>query len=275
MKNNVFFSNILDRGASGGIFELLLGYYIQKNGWFLGKPIEQTIYISSLVPNNFSIKYYSSYNKEIVKFKEFKLENININKKEIPFKNTFIKQIIFNSKYYDMAILIKSDKENTYKLIVIQAIISKDKDKRMVKTEHELILRSVKLNIENEFNLNIEKAYFIYVLSKKNGTIEDQETKIDCDNNDIEYIGFNIDVFESNNKYEIDFNKAFITNQFPMHNSASVLVFKNTSKEDELNYLQLKAIIDEKIGSSNVLRDYNENLEALFKNKYDDYKFSE
>ena len=69
------------------------------------------------------------------------------------------------------------------------------------------------------------------------GPTADQETKIDCDNNDIEYIGFNIDVFESNNKYEIDFNKAFITNQFPMHNSASVLAFKNTSKEDELIYL--------------------------------------
>ncbi len=107
------------------------------------------------------------------------------------------------------------------------------------------------------------------------GPTADQETKIDCDNNDIEYIGFNIDVFESNNKYEIDFNKAFITNQFPMHNSASVLAFKNTSKEDELTYLQLKVIIDEKIGSSNVLRDYNENIEALFKNKYDDSKFSE
>ena len=69
------------------------------------------------------------------------------------------------------------------------------------------------------------------------GPIADQETKIDCDNNDIEYIGFNIDLYESNNKYEIDFSKGFITNKFPIHNSASVLAFKNTSKEDELIYL--------------------------------------
>ena len=37
----------------------------------------------------------------------------------------------------------------------------------------------------------------------------------------------------------------------------------------------MKIIIDEKIKSCNVLRDYNENLEALFKKKYDDSKLSE
>ena len=177
-KENLFFSKILDRGACGGIFELLLGYYIQKSGKFLGENIEQTINISSLVPNNYSIIYYSSYHKEINNFKEFKLD-IKNKKKNISFKNTFIKQIIFNSKYYDMAILLKSNKDNTYKLIVIQATIMKDEEKRLTKDEHELILRSVKMNLENEFNIYIEEASFIYVLSKKNGKIEDQETKKD------------------------------------------------------------------------------------------------
>ena len=37
----------------------------------------------------------------------------------------------------------------------------------------------------------------------------------------------------------------------------------------------MKIIIDEKIKSCSVLRDYNENLEALFKKKYDDSKLSE
>ena len=44
----------------------------------------------------------------------------------------------------------------------------------MTRDEHELILRSVKLNLENEYEINIEKAHFIYVLSKKNGEIEDK-----------------------------------------------------------------------------------------------------
>ena len=49
-----------------------------------------------------------------------------------------------------MAILLKSDSDNTYRLIVIQATILKDKEKRLTKKEHELILRSVKMNLENE-----------------------------------------------------------------------------------------------------------------------------
>ena len=273
-EENLFFSRILDRGACGGIFELLLGFYIQKSGSFLGEKIDNTIYISSLVPNNYSIKYYSSnYNKDMKKFIEFKMENSNKKKRKIPFKNTFIKQIIFNSKYYDMAILIKSNKVNIYKLIVIQATILKDKEKRMSKEEHELILRSVKLNLENEYEINIEEGYFIYVLSKNNGEIEDQETKKDCDNNNIEYIGFDIDTFEKDNEYKINYEKAFITKSFPIHNSISLL-FYNKNKEDEINYLKFKPIINKNIELSHELKDYNEYIIKLFKNKYDNSKIS-
>ena len=273
-QENLFFSKILDRGACGGIFELLLGFYIQKCGSFLGEKIENTIYISSLVPNNYSIKYYSSnYNKDSKKFIEFKLENSHKKKRKIPFKNTFIKQIIFNSKYYDMAILIKLNNVNKYKLIVIQATIMKDKEKRMSKEEHELILRAVKLNLENEYEINIEEGYFIYVLSKKNGKIEDQETKEDCDNNNIEYIGFDIDTFEKDNEYKINYEKAFITKSFPIHNSISLL-FYNKNREDKINYLQFKSIIDKNIELSHELKNYNEYIITLFKNKYDNSKIS-
>ena len=270
-KENLFFSKLLDRGACGGIFELLFGFYIQKCESFLGEKIENTIYIPFLVPSNYSIKYYSSkYNKDLNTFKEFKLENNNKKKRKIPFKNTFIKQIIFNSKYYDMAILIKLDENNKYKLIVMQVTIMKDKDKRLLKEEHELILRSVKLNLENEFEINIEEAYFIYVLSKKNGEIEDKETENDCIKNKIEYIGFNIDNFEKDNdKYKIEYEKALITKSFPIHNSISLLLY-NSNKEDEINYLKFKKIIDDNINLSFELNNYNDNIKQLFKNKYND-----
>ena len=273
-QENLFFSNLLDKGSCGGIFELLLGFYIQKSESFLGEKIEQTIYISSLVPNNYSIIYYSSnYNKEIKKFEEFKLKTKE-QKRKIPFKNTFIKQIIFNSKYYDMAILIKSKNNNVYKLIVIQATIMKDKEKRMSKDEHELILRSVKLNLENEFEIYIEEAYFIYVLCKKNGGIIDQETIKDCDENEIEYFGFDIDTFEKDNGYKINNKKAFITNSFPIHNATSLLVSNKSNKGDIINYLTLKSIIDDKLNESKELKDYNEYIKHLFKNKYDDKEFN-
>ena len=152
---------------------------------------------------------------------------------------------------------------------MIQATIMKDKDKRLLKEEHELILRAVKLNLENEFDIDIEEAYFIYALSKKNGEIEDIETKNDCNKNNIEYIGYDIDTFEEdNNEYKINYEKAFITNSFPIHNSISLLVYNN--KEDEINYLKFKRIIDDSIKSSFELKDYNEYIKQLFKNKYND-----
>ena len=271
-QENLFFSKILDRGACGGIYELLLGYYIQTDGSFFGINIEKTIYVSSLVPSNYSIIYYSSYNKKRNFFKEFTLD-IKEKKRKIQFKNTFIKQTIFNSKYYDMAILIKSDKDNTYKLLAIQASIMKDEEKRLTKDEHELILRSVKLNLENEFDIFIEEASFIYVLSKKNGIIEDQETQKNCDINNIEYIGFDInDLENNNNKYKINFDKAFITKLFPIHNAASLLSFSN--KSDELKYLELKAVIDENIRLSKELKDYHIYINNLFKNKYGNMEIS-
>ena len=272
-KENTFLSKILDRGSCGGIFELLLGFFIQKKGSFLGEKIEQTIYISSIVPQNYSITYYSSYKRNINNFKEFKLD-INQKKRIIPFKNTFIKQIIFNSKYYDMAILIKSDKYNTYKLIVIQGTIMKDEEKRLTKEEHELILRSVKMNLENEFNIDIEEAFFIYVLSKKDGKIQDEKTKKDCDNNHIQYIGFDIDDLENNNEYKIDLKNAFITNLFPIHNSASLLAIQKENKSNESEYLKLKIIIDENIKLSQELKDHIEFIKKLFINKYDNSEFS-
>ena len=271
-QENLFFSKILDRGACGGIYELLLGYYIQKNGSFLGINIEQTIYVPSLVPNNYSIIYYS-YSKTKKSFKEFIL-NIKKKKRNIHFKNTFIKQTIFNSKYYDMAILIKSDKENAYKLLVIQATIMKDEEKRMTKDEHELILRSVKLNLENEFDIFIEEASFVYILSRNNGKIEDQETQKDCEKNKIEYIGFDINDLENNNSYNINLDKAFITKLFPIHNAASLLAFSKVNKNDEIKYLKLKAIIDENKSAIKELKDYHIYIKSLFKNKYEDMEIS-
>ena len=272
-KESIFFTNLLDKGASGGLFELLIGYYIQKNGEFLGNKIEKTIYIFSLVPQNYSISYYSSYNKIINNFKEFIFESTG-KKKKIPFKNIFIKQILFNSKYYDMAILIKSKEDNTYDLIVLQVTIKKEKEKRMTKDEHELILRAVKVNLENIFDIIIEKAYFLYVLSKKDGKIEDNETKEDCDKKGIQYIGFNIDSINPIDNFENILDKAFITNTFPVHNSASLLKFSRKDLNDEIKYLKLKEIIDNNLKSCNELNKYLDIVNNIFKNKFSNTNIS-
>ena len=272
-KESILFSNLLDKGASGGLFELLIGYYIQKNGEFLGNKIEKTIYIYSLVPQNYSISYYSSYNKNINNFKELIFET-TAKKKKIPFKNIFIKQILFNSKYYDMAILIKSKVDNTYDLIVLQIAIKKEKEKRLTKDEHELILRAVKINLENHFDIIIEKAYFIYVLSKKDGKIEDNETKEYCDKKGIQYIGFDTDSINPIDNFENVLDKAFITNTFPVHNSASLLKFSNKNLNDEIEYLKLKEIIDNNLKLCNELNKYLDFVNNIFKNKFSDTNIS-
>ena len=132
-----FFKNILDKGLNDGFFKLLVDFYIKNKNTFIVENIEKVYYIQSIIPNKYSINYYSSKSK-IDKFAEFEIKKNN-NKKKIPFKNVYIKQTLFNSKYYDMALLIKScddpNKKN-FHLFSIQATINKDQEKRMIKEEH-------------------------------------------------------------------------------------------------------------------------------------------
>ena len=168
-----------------------------------------------------------------------------------------------------MAILIKAKGEKTYNLIVLQVTIKKEKEKRMTKDEHELILRAVKINLENYYDIKIENAYFIYVLSKKDGSIEDNETKEDCDKRGIQYIGFDIDSYKPIGNYKVDLDKAFITNTFPEHNSASLLKYSKKNLNEEIKYLQLKNIVDENLKSSEELNnDYLIHVKNIFKNKF-------
>ena len=60
-----------------------------------------------------------------------------------------------------------------------------------------------------------------------------------------------------------------ITKSFPIHNSISLLLY-NSNKEDEINYLKFKKIIDDNINLSFELNNYNDNIKQLFKNKYND-----
>ena len=280
-----FFRNFFDKGSNGGFFEILVDYYIKSSKSFIVNDIKKIFYIPSIVPHNYSIKYYSSKRKKD-KFVEFKLKEKKPNekKKKIPFENAYIKQTIFNSKYYDMCILIKTSNElngNTFDIVVIQASIRKESGKRMDKDEHELILGIVKQNIENEFDIKIRKAYFIYVLSQRNKQIEDQDTKKECDNKGIAYLGFDIDAMydlynEKNiNKYIIDLSKAFITELFPVHNSASLLFFPKSMDDMEDDYLELKNMINNNLNDLKQIENNDfEIIKKIFKNKYENKDIS-
>lgn len=141
----------------------------------------------------------------------------------------------------------------------------------MMKEEHELILGATKQNFENEFDIVIDDAYFLYVLSEKNNKIEDENTQKDYDNNGIKYIGFNIEAIQDEkinkkDKYKIDLNSAFITNIFPIHNSASLLYF---DKDSNTEYMLLKYFINEKIKESKEIEErHYDIIKRNFDNKY-------
>ena len=149
-------------------------------------------------------------------------------------KNTYIFQNIFNSKYYDCAILLKTNVPDEYDLILIQITIKKDSDKRFNIHEHEIIISYVKNNIENEFDIKIRKAYFFYILSERNGKIEDLETKNDCDIKGIKYLSYDIENKLLN--YNCKLEDGFITNTFPFHNAISLYNLQGI-KEKEINYI--------------------------------------
>ena len=148
----------------------------------------------------------------------------------------------------------------------------------MMKEEHELILGATKQNIENEFDIVIEDAYFVYVLSEKNNKIEDENTQKDCDNNGIKYIGFNIEAFQDERinkkeKYKIDLNSAFITNSFPIHNSASLLYF---DKDRSTEYILLKDLINGKLKESKEIEERHfDIIKNNFGNKYNSENINE
>ena len=80
-----FFKNIIYSRSSGGFFKILVDYYIKSSKSFLVNDINQTYYISSIVPQNYSIKYYSSKRKTN-QFIEFTLKDKGKKKKKIHMK---------------------------------------------------------------------------------------------------------------------------------------------------------------------------------------------
>ena len=179
-KNTNFLQKILNDAAFGGYFELIVNYYILYNRKIIDINIKQIKYIDSLVPSNYSIKYFSSKRK--VGYKK-KINYLNVFKKKIyhskitlQFEVTFLKQINFNGKYYDFAILVPmagSNTKNEFDLISFQVSIHKPEKKHLSNEEHELILTEVKNNIENEYDIKIKNIYFYYILSYNNNNFVD------------------------------------------------------------------------------------------------------
>ena len=233
MKN---LDNLINLSSEGGIFEILVIYNIISNQKFFEISVPNFIRVKSLVPPNYSIKFFSYRQKEKLFKKGYKNKNDYIlssligekNPEKINLENVafLILQQYSNGKYYDIGILIPSEQNNNefkskkkFKLILLQISIKKDKAKWLTNSEHEINFFFVKNNLENTYNIEIIEGYFFYILKKENNDIIDIKTynanKEKCIFYDLKK-GFtkNIELYNSH---------SFITKKFLIFNSSSLL----------------------------------------------------
>ena len=261
-KEYQIFIDIFSKGVIGGLFEIIVNFAFIKNDFELFNiKIDEITQIDRIVPSNFSINNYSSKRNKI-KFKVYK--RVNERKKKLePNKNVYVFQRIFTSKYYDSAILLKTNNNNEYDLLVIQTTIKKDKNKRLDKYEHEIIISYVKEHLEYIFDIKIRKSYFFYVLSENDGIIDDLETKNDCENTGIKYLTYDI----KNKKFNANFKLegAFITNNFLIHNCVSIFNFKELKENNIVSYELIKKL--DFSGFCEINQEIFNLMKIFFKNK--------
>ena len=228
-------NKILEPGAIDGIFELIVIYHLLTKRKIFEFEIEDYITIESIVPNNYSIKYFSYNRNKKEKKYDYNLEdffsNNNNNEKKLRNKCIFIKQENFNGKYYDCGLLVPVDINDTNKvikdfyLILFQISIFKDKSKRLTKYEHEINFYYIKNNIESKYRLNIIAGYFYYILRAENGVIIDKS--ILKENSGI-CLGFDIiNGFLGEDKINLISEKGCVTKNFVFHNEATLLKNEN------------------------------------------------
>ena len=252
---------IMDKGFIGGFFEVLVNHQIKLNKELLGYKFNHIKSIQTFVPNSFSIKHYSTKRKKS-KFKKLIIEEQK--KQKLPNENILLLQILFYGKYYDIALLIKTEKENHFNIIIFQRTIKKDIDKIFTKLEHEIILTAVKKNVESQYDIIIDKAYFYYVFCKFENNNYDIESINYCINNKICYIIYNINT-EKFEYFNENINDAIITTNFPSHNFISLFKFKQNDNKQLQNYLYK---IDYKNDFNSLDNTYMKYVNKMFKNKY-------
>ena len=244
----LFFTN-LDGQSQGGFLEYFIIEYIKDKKHFFEYKIDGFESIETIVENSYFIQNHSSRKPET---KRNYIQNNNVDNLEknqikikLPKKNILISQKQFTGKYYDCAFLFPLTKdENDKKFKIATSQISKKKlaSQRYYKEEHELILGNVKKNIENKFDIEISEGYFFYIFSSQ----ELDKNSIEfCKEYNFEYVLFSPD--EMKFDYHLSFNleRSFITNNFPIQNSFSILPpekFETNNKNKLIFYNEIKSI---------------------------------
>ena len=226
------FENISSQ-TQGGVLEYIINEYAQKEHSFMKLYLENFETIDSFVPNQFFIQNYSSRKKDTLKtFIENK--NFENTKKTIPKDNIFIKQAQFTGKYYDCGVLIYKKKSDSYILYLFQVSKKKIESNRYYREEHKIIFNRVKENLESKYLIKIDEGYFSYILLSEE---PDDKTIEFCNKNSLNYYLFSMKKMAFENTTLLFDDKCFITNNFPIHSSFSILP-KESFETDKDGYLK-------------------------------------
>ena len=233
MKN---LSTLINLSTEGGIFEILVTYDIISKEKLFDIEITDFIEVKSFVPQNYSIKIFSSRQKnKLIEQGKQKIFDYNMKKligeeeeKKIVLENKpiLIIQQNCNGKYYDIGILIPVNDDDTenlgrkkFKLILFQISIKKPSKKWLENQEHEINFVFIKKNLENKYSIEIVSGYFYYILKKENGLIKDNDT---YNNNKKKCILYDIQKGFSND-YLLFNDNSFITDKFLIFNECSLM----------------------------------------------------
>ena len=242
-------SYLITLGSEGGIFEILVIYDILFNQKFfdISVPDFIRIRVKSIVSQNYSLKFFSHWQKEKL-YKKAKINKVDYdieklideagdNKINLGNNGILIIQENSNGKYYDTGILIpvndNEDNNNStnikrkFKLLLAQISINKPKEKWLLNTVHEINFYFAKKNLENKYNIEIISGYFYYILKKEHGKIIDTNT---FNNNLGKCLLYDIKKGFSSDKILLNEN-SFITDKFQIFNESTLI--KN-NKADKL-----------------------------------------
>ena len=253
-----FYYYQLSPQSKGGLIELIINEHVKKTKTFLIYNIAHIETIENFVPNEFFIQNYTTRKSETLR--TF-IENKNpliYKKKKLPNGCIFFIQLQFTGKYYDCAVLRPNLDKTGFSLLLLQISKKKISTHRFFKEEHMIILNRVKKRLESEYDITITEGYFSYILISEE---PDDDTISFCKNNNLNYILFSIENLSFiDSKNDIFNNKSFITYNFPVQSSFSILP-KNIFKIYNKKLLQREYI--EKFQQSLIYENIDEELKTL------------
>jgi len=240
INTTIFLNDNLPSQTQGGIIEYIINENTKNKKTFLGYNVSDFRTVENFVPNSFYIQNYTSRKLDTLKI-YIENKNIGISKKKqnLPKRNVYLMQRQFTGKYYDCGLLIHEQDFN-YKILLCQVSKRRIASQRYYREEHQIIFNRVKSKLESEFNITINKGYFSYIFLYEE---KDDITIKFCEKNNLRYFLFSINDKEFKNLDNIILNdKAFITDDFPFHNSFTILpkhFFKlKNRKFKNIDYIQ-------------------------------------